>query len=98
MVNRWISSVITQASGNDEYTILGAHEYNTNYDIEYSPDGGYLGVALGNELVVYDLLSGDKYLGTPLAIVMFIVTHTITYLRIPYLKISGLVYQFFWDD
>ena len=57
---RWTSAVINYDLENEEYMFLGAHEYNTNYDIEYSPDGSYVGAALGNEIVVYDLLSGEK--------------------------------------
>ena len=46
----------------EESTSLGIHYYNRNYDIEYSPDGSYVGAALGNEIVVYDLLSGEQFL------------------------------------
>jgi len=59
---RWTSVVIDYNLVTEEYATLGTHYYNTNYDIGYSPDGSYLGVALGTEFVVYDLLNGDKFL------------------------------------
>ncbi len=59
---RWTSSVITYNLESEEFTTLGTHYYNTNYDIGYSPDGSFLGAALGNEIVVYDLLNGEKFL------------------------------------
>ena len=56
----WSSEVMTYDLTSDEYTSLGTHYYNRNYDIEYSPDGSYVSAALGNEIVVYDLLTGEK--------------------------------------
>ena len=58
----WTSVVMTYDIESEEYTSLGTHHYNRNYDIEYSPDGSYVGAALGNEIVVYDLLNGEKIL------------------------------------
>jgi hypothetical protein len=58
----WTSEVMTYDLDSEESTSLGIHYYNRNYDIEYSPDGSYVGAALGNEIVVYDLLSGEKIL------------------------------------
>ena len=56
------STIITYNLESEEFTTLGTHYDNSNYDIEYSPDNSLLAVALGNELVVYDLTNGEKLL------------------------------------
>ena len=60
--NTWTSWVIIYNIQSDEYNTLGTHYHTSYYGIEYSPDGSYLGVSLGNEIVVYDLLNGEKFL------------------------------------